>query len=254
MIGWQIFVHALRMVYGNFKQVLQITIGPALIAIGVLVAIGLINRIPSDPIYFGAEGPSRDPADVFVGGFLFMFLLIFAVFLWVAVAWHRFVLLEEYPKRILPTFHAGRIFAYFGQLFVIGLMVLALFVPLALLSVGLGQGIPAVAALILLIGYLFVLVITMRLSITLPATAIGQPLTFRQAWDQTQGANGVIVVMLLASIAFQVILQLVLAVFGIIPVIGALLSVFVGLIVVPVLNLSLLTTMYGVFIQKRQLI
>ena len=94
----------------------------------------------------------------------------------------------------------------------------------------------------------------MRLSITLPATAIGQPLTFRQAWDQTQGANGVIVVMLLASIAFQVILQLVLAVFGIIPVIGALLSVFVGLIVVPVLNLSLLTTMYGVFIQKRQLI
>ena len=143
--------------------------------------------------------------------------------------------------------------AYFVQLFLIGLMVVVLFLPLFLIYADLGQGVPAVAALILLVGYLFVLVVTMRLSITLPATAIGQPLTLRQAWDQTQGANGTIIVMLLASIAFQIILQLVLGIFGIIPVIGALLSVFVGLIVVPVLNLSLLTTMYGVFIEKRQL-
>ena len=103
MIGWQIFVHALRMVFGNFKQVLQITIGPALIAVAAMIVMALMTRGSSEPVYYGAEGPPPDLGGGLVLPVLVAFLIVFAIFLWVAVAWHRYVLLEEYPNGLLPT-------------------------------------------------------------------------------------------------------------------------------------------------------
>jgi hypothetical protein len=47
--------------------------------------------------------------------------------------------------------------------------------------------------------------------------------------------------------------QLVVTLLTFIPVLGAFLSLFFGVLVLPLINVSILTTMYGVFVEKREL-
>lgn len=253
MLGWMIFKHALRMVVGNFRQVLQITVGPALIATVVLVVSGFLIGVPAETLATGVEEAVPEGAGA-MGGLAFVFaILVFAVVFWVAVSWHRFVLLEEYPSGLLPVFHADRILAYFGRGVLLMLIAMAFGVPVFIVVGGLLESVPPLGAILGIVAYFFLVVAIMRLSITLPATAIGQPIRFAEAWENTKGASGAILVLLVSSFVFQIAVQLGIALFSLIPVLGLLVSIFVGLLIIPMINLSILTTMYGVFIEKRQL-
>ena len=250
MLGWQIFTHALRMVFGNFKQVLQITIGPALIATIVVVAAVLFIGIPEETLATESEQAIPDGFGLL---FFVIFVVVFAVVFWIAVSWHRYVLLEEYPSGFLPVFRTDRILAYFGRGILLALIMLVFFVPIMFVVVGLLGAVPALGAIVGIIVYAFVVVAVMRLSITLPATAIGQPVGFGEAWEATKGYGGAILILLAVSFVFQVLVQLAIALFSFIPLLGALVSIFFAMLIIPMINLSILTTMYGVFIEKRQL-
>ena len=99
MLGWQIFVHSVRMVFGNLKQVLQITIGPALIATALIVGLFMVSGIPLEALDDSAEGlpAGTSAASVFLF-VLGLVVVIFVTMFWIAVSWHRFILLEEYPS------------------------------------------------------------------------------------------------------------------------------------------------------------
>ena len=89
----------------------------------------------------------------------------------------------------------------------------------------------------------------LRLSVALPAVAIGKPLPFSQAWEATQGKSGPIVFLLVLNFGAQYLVQLLFIQLGFFPLFGHVLN----LLVIPMINISILTTMYGVFVEKREL-
>jgi len=254
MLGWKIFVHSVRMVFGNLKQVLQITFGPALIATALIVALFMVSGVPLEA--FEAEAgelpTGTSPGSVLL--LVFGLMMVFAITMfWIAVSWHRFILLEEYPRGIIPTFRFDRILAYLGRALLLGLLMAIAWIPGGLLLSALVQSSPVLAILATAAYMVFLVVCMYRLTIILPAAAIGHPVTLGEAWNSTTGTAGAVLVLLIVAFLFQLLVQLVFTVLAIIPVLGVLLTVFFGVLVLPMINVSIFTTMYGVFIEKREL-
>ena len=130
--------HALRMIFGNFGQALRVSIGPFLI---LLVCAYPITTIQIGEIFLTFV---PDPFATDIGGraspvnpvvFLYLVFLIFValfVFGWVAVAWHRFILLEEYHG-LLPAAAGRPIWPYVWRSLGYGLLVLLAGIPLLFL-------------------------------------------------------------------------------------------------------------------------
>ncbi len=254
MLGWQIFVHSVRMVFGNLKQVLQITVGPALIATIVIVGLFVALGIPLEAL---DENAGDLPPGVSAGSvFVFVFVLLAVIFItmfWIAVSWHRFILMEEYPTGIFPTFRFDRILAYFGRILMLGILMMIAYIPMLLVFAVLGEGLAVLSVILMIVYSIFLVICFYRLSIILPAAAIGSPISLSDAWNNTTGVGGAILLLLLVAFLFQVLVQLVFMALAFIPILGVLLSVFFGTLVLPMINVSIFTTMYGVFIEKRKL-
>ncbi|WP_377191899.1 hypothetical protein [Ruegeria meonggei] len=233
---------------------MQISFVPALI--GGALAIGLIFvfDIPFEQFDSRTTG---FPEGVTMGSFTAFFLCMAAVFVtvvfWIVVSWHRFVLLEEYPRGVLPPFRFDRILAYLGRVLLLGLFAFGLMLPgMFIVGAAMQASIPfGIAAWILMMGCLWVGFY--RFSPVLPGTAIGKPVTFYDAWYATAGANGQILLLVLLSLIFQLLIQFLVGLLMFIPVIGLIIVVFVVMLVLPLINVSILTTMYGIFIEKREL-
>lgn len=254
MLGWKIFVHSVRMVLGNFRQALQIGLVPVALwfggAIVVFVAASILQRLMS------SGGPE---SDLFSSGNTTIFLVLIVLWLgmlitacWIVVEWHRFVLLAEYPKGWIPQFRVDRVLSYVGHGFLLGFAAVILLIPVAIAS-GIASSMSQSSGVVVLgLGALGVIVCLYRLVVLLPAAAIGQPLTFKQAWDATRGAEGAIFVLLIVSGLIQGAVNLITAPLMGVSIVGAL-AVFAVTLILYLVNVSILTTMYGVFVEKREL-
>ncbi len=254
MQGLEIFVHSVKMVLRNLKQALQISLVPALIGGMIVIALSVLFGISFEDISTEPNGLPDAASSGAIAGFLLSVLLsIFTIMLWIVVSWHRFVLLEEYPVGFLPAFRSDRVLAYFGRLLMLMLLAAVAMIP-AMFVVGmLGQA-PAVVGI--LVWFLVVVLLTVafyRVSPILPGAAIGRNLKLSEAWQATAGAEGAIVLLVILSALFQMLLQFLASILLFVPIIGPLVVVFAMMLVVPLINVSILTTIYGVFIEKREL-
>jgi len=171
--------------------------------------------------------------------------------MWVAVAWHRFVLLEEYSNGVVPTFHGGRMLAYFGYGLLLGLVVGLATVVVAVLVGGALFWAPilaiAAAGIVAIAGcWAFY-----RLSPILPACAIGNKMGMKEAWAATKPMSGSI----LGAMVIFVVSILALAFLGvligsIIPILGGVLLLAFNWLYI-LLGISFLTTLYGVAVEGR---
>jgi len=241
VLGWRIFVHSLRMVIGNWRDVLRIVLVPVLIWGSLLGAF---------VTYIGAQ-QSEVAQGVLIFSTLWFVAVATLLVLWVLVAWHRFILLEEAPTRFLPPFHFDRMLAYLGYVLLVSLLVvlpsLALVTPLIMMSqIGVlafvGMGVVYVCA-----GIVF-----FRLSVILPASAIDRPLSLSQAWQATSGSFFGFLILLIVSVVFQTAINWLVEAFSFIPMLHFALSVLVSALL-GLINVSILTTLYGVFVEKREL-
>ena len=252
MLGWKIFMHALRMVFGNLKPALQITLGPSLIATALTIALLFVIDIPWDQLDASTGAFPSTAAD---GPFALLIVCVAIIFVltafWIAVSWHRFILLAEYPSGIFPTFRFDRVLAYLGRVLLLGLLMGIAFLPISIVVAILGGGTLAFAVAAVYV--IFLLVSFYRLSIILPAAAIATPLSLKGAWSSTAGTTGTIFVLLIVNFLFQFLVQLTFTLLAIIPVLGILLTLLFSMLILPLINVSLLTTMYGVFVEKREL-
>ena len=254
MLGWKIFAHSVRMVLGNFRQVLHITVGPALIAVAAIVALFFVAGVPREVFDENAGTIAHEPS----AGFLFLaaFIVVpifFLIVLWIAVAWHRFILLEEYPDQLLPPFQFDRILAYLGRGLLLGLVGAAIMFPAMFIVAAFAGSAPFLGFPILLVLMPFIALVFYRLSIILPAAAVGKPVRMGEAWTATKGETGTFIALLVVSLLFQLVVQTAFTLLAFVPVLGALLVVFASLLVLPMINVSILTTLYGVYIEKREL-
>ena len=204
-------------------------------------------------VYFGPPDPMADelttPAVVQIITSIVSILVISAM----SVRWHRFILLDEVSHGIRLD---GSSLRYFGNYF---LLLLAMAFPF-LLAVVMLVLLPA-AMTFVVPGLLLLWGIIMRLSVKLPAVALGnRGYSLRDAWAVTSGnfwpCLGVLI--LNGMILFGGLLVLLLVAGAIAQVQPLLADVFamVASLVLQLayafINASVLTSLYGYFVERRE--
>ncbi|MBE9635957.1 hypothetical protein [Salipiger mangrovisoli] len=244
MKGWRIFLHSLRMVIDNIGTALRVSLVLYLVQVASQIATYLH---PSDT---GADGM---PVPMIGVPALALMVLAVLASLWIAVAWHRFVLTGEEPRGWLPQWHGGEILGYFGRSILIGLVIflgmMVSAIPVALV----GAAVPGLAPILVfglvgLGGYLF-----FRLGLILPAAALGEKLTLKQAWRATSDDDGAVVTLALLVIGGSLLVEL--------PALiddsaGSIVNLVYGLVInwfATMIGISVLTSLYGHFVEKRPL-
>ncbi|QFS84687.1 hypothetical protein FIU97_18155 [Roseivivax sp. THAF40] len=243
MKAWDIFSHSVRLVWRNRWDALRIS-GALYAAYAVVQVIFLGSGTSPN----GVEGDVTQMAPEELSTLFFAVLLQSVVTLWIAVAWHRFVLLEEYPAGWLPQFHGGAIFNYFWRSVAIVLAItLAIMVPVTLLV-----AIAPILSVFAGFAALFLaIVMGFRLAPALPAAAMGQPVGFRDVWSATEGQTGTAIALAFIGVFAAFVIQLpVFVVSAISPDLGNVLFIVLNWFVTLV-SASILTTLFGHYVQGR---
>jgi hypothetical protein len=246
-------MHSVQLVLGDWRNALKVTGVLYLIYAIPALVLGLLFPQPlpgQGAEQAAAAALSFAPVGIIVG------LLLAVVYIWLAVTWHRYILLDEVPTGQLPVFHRDRIVAYAINAILLALIMFAVFIVVgAVLSPLLFLGwLGAIIAsiVILAIG----LVIDYRLGLVLPARAVGQTLSFGDAWAATKGQSGTILVLAIVSALAAVLIDVPAMILGLLPGIGVALALLWTLAtgwVKVVVGVSILTTLYGVYVEKRSI-
>jgi hypothetical protein len=255
MKGWQIFTHSVRQVFGNLEGALRTSAVLYLVqtAVGFLLVGGLL---------MGAGSPE----DVLSGGgaaglgigMVIVFLVAILTGFWIAVGWHRFVLLGE-TSPLVPTFQGDRIWAYFLRSLGYGLILLLVGVVWGgvvgfLVGSLFSTSVVAALTLLAILVYLPLLVIGFRLSCDLPAAALGADMPFFSGWKATAGQSGDIAMLALIIVGSVVVIELIGSyVLGPYAILSFAWSIVTGWVAMMV-GVSILTTLYGHYIEKRALV
>ncbi|MBE1294062.1 MAG: hypothetical protein JJ868_05715 [Shimia sp.] len=244
MQGFSILKQSFRLVFGNLSQSVRLS-SPILIVLIAAFAIYGPDYLLGE---FNPNSPNSLPASA-----LFFHFLTAVAGLWVAVAWHRFVLLEEFPEGVLPAFHGRLMLGYFGYGLLMGLLV-----GLTTFAVGFLIGFALFWAPVLMtIGVIAVVVwgfwIFYRLSPILPGHAIGKSIRFKEAWTATKPLSWAI----LSAMVFFVGSFIALGVAGafvatLIPLLGGAIILAINWLYA-VVGVSFLTTLYGVAVEGRSI-
>ena len=112
-------------------------------------------------------------------------------FIWIAVAWHRLILLEEPCEAVIPTWHGQNIKAYLIQCLWLGLFILALVVVmgLTLLLLHLLSSSTWVIGLLSFFkksAFVVCAYAIYRFCLILPSAALGRTMGLRASWRQTK--------------------------------------------------------------------
>jgi hypothetical protein len=256
-MSWRIFIHSVRQVFGNLEGALRVSAVLTVLQIVVTLTVGralLLDQVELQRQM--QQGNLNWPM------YFMVLLLLVLAGMWIAVGWHRYVLTNEVPG-IVPRLHLDRVMGYFGKTILIGLLLLpvALFfgflVGFAIAPIFREQ----IQAQPLLFGgaiglliYLPVGIIAMRLSAALPGVALEPGVSVFSGWRATEGQTGTILGLVLLSIIAALVLGLP-NIFFFAP--GSLPSMiwhFISQWVLVMVGVSILTTLYGHYVEGRPLV
>lgn len=275
MNGLTIFSHSLRQVTGSLGVAIKVS--GWLVAIYVIIG-GMFYWLRPDWLIalLNQDAKGMENAADFSGGSLgLFFLLVIALsifLLWaislVAIAWHRYILLEEIPQGIIPYrmgFHVGRYFWYGLGISLLAVLAVGIvsgilgmiFGPFFMSTMGNAAGAPgggafAIGFLSGLIVGIVITVLYLRMALVLPAVALDERLTIGQAWVETSGYTGAIIVLALVLAFINTVVPMVInvAFAELIWLDLALSGLFQWFFFM--LNISVLSTLYGHIVQKRE--
>lgn len=244
MVFWAIFKHSLKLVTNNKNAVLKITL-PFLIATLFLHALMIFNA-----------ATNLFDSNVFSKLILLAYAAVaFVSYPWIAVAWHRYILIDEYPGN-LPIFHGKTILLYMLTGTLIGLVLISSILPFLLFSMITTEAYALMFAVTLAtaVGIITASVVMMRLSTALPGVALGNTASFRDVWNVTRGHTktfvGLILMLFVANAPIHIISLILLN--SPFPIISILWDTISGFAIV-MIGLSVITTQYGYFVEKRSL-
>ncbi len=261
-MAFQIIRHAFRMIYDNLGQALRVSVGPYLIlVIASVVAITLADL----PTAFVVDPSAGVPVGLSPLVFLAIIaLLVFGLFVfgWVAVSWHRFILLEEYAGA-LPAVAGRPIWPYVGRMMLYGFFVVIAAIPIffvfGLVAAPFASG-PNDSQPVIVVGFFVFLAsalltfIWFRIALALPGVAVGKPISIGEAWSATSSMAGTIFGVAFLLMGINGIAGLVVGqVSALLPIIGFVLNILVQWVTL-MLGVSILTTFYGHLIEKRPLV
>lgn len=213
------------------------------------LVLSLLFPVPAQPTDIATAGAAG-----FTG--LITGILYLVAFLWLAVAWHRYILLDEMPTGLLPEFNGSRMLSYFGYSLLIGVVLIGIAIVMGIITGILGALVGPLVFVVVLVFYVLMLIASYRLSPMLPAAAIGQPMKINEAWQATSSANGPLVVLAIVSVIAAIVINLpavgLTYLGGFFAFLGLLWQLAAGWITM-VVGVSLLTTIYGHYVEGRPL-
>lgn len=247
-IAWRLLMHSLTMLTRNVGTILKIFTFPIMLSVLLIIAIFVqVQGGVMFQLFMGDIGSVIGPLFLV---FVFV-ILINLVLIWPIITWHRFVLLET-PVDWVNRVEISRIFSYF--LSYVGIVVLVLIPTLTLVwAFGMSGGV-LFTSLWLVFNYTISIVmpwVIYRLTPVLPGVALGlEGNGFGAAWTATKPGSGVLFC-----------LSVILAVFGLLQsgaglilpeglfvVVSVLISIFLFF-----LQISIATTIYGVYVEGREI-
>lgn len=259
MKAWRIFTHSVRQVFGNMDAALRIS--AVLYLAQVVVQFAILGTLM---LKTEAERQAMIEAGRLPWTGMLIFLLVAVIGgLWMAVGWHRYVLTEERPG-LVPPLHGDRMLGYFGKGLLIGLIML---IP-TMIMVAIAGGVAAAfthpsaggsvnIAAVTLATYLVLLPIAVlwtRLSTMLPGAALQAGVPILTGWKATKGETGTFFALV---VIWAVVVGLIQAIgtyiFGSFVILAVAWQVLSGWVLVMV-GISILTTLYGHYIEKRPLV
>ena len=260
MQGIQIFTHSVRQVFGNFGAALRISGLLTLVQFAMIFVLGV-------PVIFSPDGgQAMMLAGTYPTGRVMVYLVLSLIIgLWIAVAWHRYVLREEDSGGVIPKWQGGRVWAYFTKSLLSGLalavagLVIGLVVGFVMATLFHNAGATrADAAGIGLITLVLIAVpiiyVFFRLCPALPAAALGEPLGLGDAWRLMAGKGGTILVLALVTVVVGAALGMGPAyLFGLN---GLPMLIWDGLVqwFNTMVGISIMTTLYGHYMEGRPLV
>ena len=241
----KILLHTFRMIFGNLGQALRISVGPYLILMAcvsiVIVAIGTTaeSTVGFSPIM----------------GILPLVLmpLILFVTAWVAVSWHRFILLEE-RAGILPSWKNRPIWPYAGRAILLILIISMIAIPLLFVVAIISAAIPFLALPLFAIALTLLGFVGLKMGVSLVGTALGKQMPAGEVWKATDRINGDIFGVVVLLVLFNTIPGFILTgLSSVVPIIGFVLSIALNWLTT-MIGISILTTIYGHVIEDRPLV
>lgn len=261
--GYQLLRHVVQQVFGNLGAAARLTLAP--MVIGAVILSAIVLGIVTPALRGGQGGGSTSPligpgasspteVGIVALAALIAILVWLVVYAWAAVSWHRFVLLEEHPRGFVPPFNSANLRLYTWALMRLALAVLGIvivggivfsFIAAPMMAIGGG----AIALVLLAGANIAVQWIVVRLGLIFPSAALGYYMRLGDSWAATKPVSSTILLpIIVIPLAFAILNFFV----GLIP----LLSLVLGLVLVwfqLLINLALLTTLYGNLIEGRRL-
>lgn len=238
MLAFRLLRHSILQVTGNLGAALTLSVMPLLLA-ALGIGIGLAAR----QAFMGGNPPGIAVAAVMLAIFALAFVTL-------AAPWHRFVLLNERPRVLRPI---GRPeLRYVGASIRIFLIMLLVGIPVVLLSsaliIALDGNLGAMLVINLLIGFALA-VLGLRLGTGLAGAATGAARPLTTGWRATADAFGTLAVLSLLTQVLGLVLNLVAGLPGAAGIVAALLVTWFSAL----LSLSIITTLWGHFVEGRAL-
>lgn len=248
--------HALSSVRNNIAYAFRISWPWYAVFVPVVVVLSALLG------YATGGNPEASP------GFAFLINLVIALitmlaFASIAVNWHRYILLDEVPQGSDIFRLDDKTWRYFGNLFLISLILvlagIAVGLPVGLIGGLLGAN-DAVIILVIIAVIPVIGVLALRLGVKLPAIALGRDdFRMRDAWSVTKDNNLPVFLIFL----FEIIVALGAGVaLGLLAYAASAVSAMLGVVlafalqllvnwIFTIFSITVLTSLYGFFIENR---
>ncbi len=198
-------------------------------------------------------------------GVVFLVAISFVAFAAIAVNWHRYILLDEVPTGGSIFRLDGHTWRYLGNLLLIGLILFLISAvimgPLIALAANLYSDSVIIAVVIVgLVFFMILAIFSVRLSVKLPAVALGRrDFTFSHALAATRGNSLPVLLLILFQVALalgtgmlmfflEFVTGAIHPIFGFVT--GLLAQLFVNWILT-IFGITILTSLYGFFAEGR---
>lgn len=253
LLGYKIFRHSVLMLLDNISVALRLSFFPflALAAAVYSLAVFEAEALPETDYVSPVSG-------AVVIGILALIVLYLIVLVWVAVGWHRYVLQNIEPHLAWPVWNSERMWAYAGAfLRVIPITILYCFIALLffLIPAAIFNGGSVSTDDGTFLGFLLGVVvsyISMRLSLVLPAAAVGEFMRVPESWSKTKELSKPIFVAALCVGVLTAIPNLLLHTPAA-PIIGSFVYFLVAQWFLLMLGISIMTALYGFVVENREL-
>ncbi|CAN5133904.1 hypothetical protein BH10PSE7_BH10PSE7_41460 [soil metagenome] len=244
---WAAFSHAVSSVRDNLKIAFRVS-WPWYAVLGISTAI--IRLAWGEPA--SDAHPDIVPA-------LVLAALILVSSAGIAVNWHRYILLDDIPHGGMLLRFDGLMWRYLGNLLLIGLLIFIAMIPFSLVAALLNAQPPGLVAAFF-VALPFAGLLFLRLGIKLPAIALGRnDFGFQDAWRATAGNGWQIVQLFLLNIGAAILVSF--AIYLIEQVIELASPQAAGFVsfavefvanwIFTIFGITILTSLYGFFIQNR---